>query len=99
MRELVEKQTPGALCLYLHGAAGDVAPRRQYTGDPEAADRNGRQLGYAALSTLEGMLSPGTQLEYSGVVESGAPLAIWKPNPRAPSGLLGALQTASRDFH
>jgi hypothetical protein len=92
MRELVEKQTPGALCLYLHGASGDVAPRRQYTGDPEAADRNGRQLGYAALSTLEGMLSPGTQLEYSGVVESGAPLAIWKPNPRTPSGLLGALQ-------
>ena len=92
MRELVERQTPGALCLYLHGPSGEVAPRLQYTGDPETADRNGRQLGYAALSTLEGMLSPGSQLEYTGVVESGAPLAIWRPKPRAPSGALGALQ-------
>jgi hypothetical protein len=92
MRELVEKHTPGALCLYLHGPSGEVAPRRQYTGDPETADRNGRQLGYAALSTLEGMLAPSTQLEYSGVVESGAPLAIWKAKGRAPSTALGALQ-------
>jgi hypothetical protein len=92
MRELVETQTPGALCLYLHGPSGEVAPRQQYTGDPETADRNGRQLGYAALSALEGMLSPAVQLEYSGVVESGAPLAIWKPKARAPSTALGALQ-------
>jgi len=92
MRELVEKQTPGALCLYLHGASGDVGPRQQYTGDPETADRNGRQLGYAALSTLEGMLPSGTRMEFTGVVESGAPLAIWRPKARTPSGELRALQ-------
>ena len=92
MRELVEKQTPEALCLYLHGPSGEVGPRQQYTGETETADRNGRQLGYAALSTLEGMLPPRTQLEFSGVVESGAPLAIWKRKARTPSGVLGARQ-------
>jgi hypothetical protein len=92
MRELVERQTPGALCLYLHGPSGDVSPRRQYTGDAEAADRNGRELGYAALSALEGMLPPGTRLEYSGVVESGAPLAIWKTTPAPASRVLRAIR-------
>jgi len=92
MRELVEKQTPDALCLYLHGPSGDVGPRQQYSGDPETADRNGRQLGYAALSALEGMLPPATQLEYAGVVESGAPLATWKRKARTPSGVLRARQ-------
>jgi hypothetical protein len=90
LRDLVETQAPGALCLYLHGPSGDVGPRQQYTGDVEVADRNGRQLAYATLSALEGMLPPRTRLEYAGVVESGAPLAIWARAPRAPSGALGA---------
>jgi hypothetical protein len=90
MREMIEKQVPDALCLYLHGPSGDVGPRQQYTADVETADRNGRQLAYAALSTLEGMLPPRTQLQYSGVVESGAPLATWKRAPRVPSGVLAA---------
>jgi hypothetical protein len=90
MRELIEKEVPGALALYLHGPSGEVSPRRQYTGDAETADRNGRQLGYAALSALTGMLPPRSQLEYSGVVESGAPLAIWKTAPRAASTVLDA---------
>jgi hypothetical protein len=90
MRGLIEKQVPGALAVYLHGPSGEVSPRRQYTGDVETADRNGRQLGYAVLSALEGMLPPRTQLEYSGVVESGAPLATWKASPRAMSTALAA---------
>jgi hypothetical protein len=92
MRELVEQQAPGALCLYLHGPSGDVGPRQQYTGEVETADRNGRQLGYSVLSTLEGMLPPRSQLEFAGVVESGAPLATWKRKARSPSGTLGARQ-------
>lgn len=90
MRELIEKETPGSLCLYLHGPSGEVGPRQGYSGDAQLADRNGRQLAYAALSALEGMLPPGTRLEYSGVVESGAPLAIWKRAPRAASSSLDA---------
>lgn len=90
MRELIEKEVPGALALYLHGPSGEVGPRRQYTGELETADRNGRQLGYATLSALEGMLPPRTSLEYAGVVESGAPLATWKRAARTPSGVLDA---------
>jgi hypothetical protein len=90
MRELIEERNPGALALYLHGPSGDVAPRRQYTGELEVADRNGRQLGYAVLSALEGMLAPRTRLEYAGVVESGAPCAVWTSSPRTPSGVRGA---------
>jgi hypothetical protein len=90
MRELIEKQVPGALAFYLHGPSGEVSPRQQYTGDVETADRNGRQLAYATMSALEGMLPPQTQLEYSGVVESGAPLATWKRAPRTGSTALDA---------
>jgi hypothetical protein len=42
------------------------------------ADAYGRQLGYAVLSTLEAILPPRSRLVFGGVVESGAPLAIWE---------------------
>ncbi len=91
MRETVETHVKGALCLYLHGASGDVAACDQYTADTALADRHGRQLGYAVLSALEGMLPPGAQLEFAGIVESGAPLATWKRTARkAPSTLAAA---------
>lgn len=77
MREVVEEKT-GAPVAFLQGASGELAPRRQYTGDPATADANGRELGYAVLSVLESMFPPGTELVYSGVQESGAPLALWE---------------------
>ena len=77
MRETVESPTQ-APCLFLQGASGELAPAEQYVGDADVADQHGRQLGYAVLATLEGMLPPLTQLEFSQVVESGAPLAIWE---------------------
>ncbi|NNE91280.1 MAG: alkaline ceramidase [Verrucomicrobiales bacterium] len=81
MRELVESKT-GAPTLFFLGACGELAPRNQYVGDTEIADRNGRQLGFAALAVLESLDSPGTEFEYAGTVESGAPLAVWKSQPR-----------------
>jgi hypothetical protein len=76
-RELIE-QTTAAPMLFLQGASGELAPREHYTGDVAAADRNGRVLGHAVLAALENMLPPGRDLAYDGVVESGAPLAIWR---------------------
>ena len=81
MRELIEQQT-GAAALFLQGASGELAPRYQYTGDTAVADRHGRQLGYAALATLENMEPPATELVYREVRESGAPLAVWRHQPR-----------------
>jgi hypothetical protein len=76
MRELVEKEAKGH-CLFLQGASGDLAPAEQYLGDTAIADKHGRQLGYAVLSTLESMLPPGKQLDFDRMVESGAGLALW----------------------
>jgi len=75
--QTVEDATGGA-AMFLQGASGELQPARTYTDDLEIIRAQGRQLGYATLSVLEGMLPPGQQLEYDGVVESGAPLACWK---------------------
>ena len=83
MRETVERDTGGAPAMFLQGASGDLAPRHQYVRDPAIADSHGRELGYAVLATLEGMAAPGHVLAHHGeIVESGAPLAIWRPEPR-----------------
>lgn len=87
MRELVSSRTQ-APCLFLQGASGELAPAQQYVGDVSLADGYGRRLGHAVLGTLEGMLPPKTRLAFSGVVESGAPLAIWERSVCEPSVVL-----------
>ena len=88
MRELVEQHSGDALCLFLHGASGELGPAHQYVGDPAVADQHGRRLGFSALAALTGMLPPGQALGYAGVTESGAPLAVWLPTPFTPSRVL-----------
>lgn len=93
MRETVEERTGGAPALFMQGASGELAPRHQYSGDASVADRHGRQLGHAVLATLEDMELPGHELELEGVVESGAPLAVWKAQRRTlPSRLLAEIR-------
>lgn len=75
-REVVESHT-AAPCLVLQGASGELSPRAQYAADPSVADRNGRAVGYAALSVLECLPQPGRRLRLVDVVESGAPLGVW----------------------
>lgn len=81
LREVVETATSGAPCLFLQGASGDLAPREQYTGDPGLADRNGLAIGHAALATLHTLPLPSHGLAVEEIVESGAPLAAWRPRP------------------
>lgn len=92
MREVVETHTGGAPCLFLQGASGELAPREQYTADTAVADAHGRHLGFAVLATLASMLPYGQGLEYAGVVESGAPLGIWRRMPCSPATTLRAVQ-------
>lgn len=77
MRELVETDM-GGVCVFFHGASGDMTPRRSYESDVDAAEQNGRELGYAALAALTAMAPPGKQLEYRGIEESGTPLGVWQ---------------------
>ena len=78
MRELVERETDGAICLFLHGADGDLTPRRSFEDDVEAADQNGYELGYASMSVLTSMFPPGTRMVFAGREESGATLGRWR---------------------
>lgn len=80
MREVVEQAT-GAPCLFLQGASGELGPREGYVGDPAVADRNGRQLGFAALSALAALPAAGTHFRYTGPVVSGATLGAWAHEP------------------
>jgi len=77
MLEVVEGHTK-APCLFLQGSSGDLGPREGFVADPAVADRNGRQLGFAALSGLESLPAPGMDFEYAGPVVSGAILGTWK---------------------
>jgi hypothetical protein len=92
MRQTIETAVSGSLAFFLQGASGELAPRYQYVGDPAVADRHGRQLGYAALSTLEDMEPPGTRLAFDRVVESGAPLAVWTHRPCERSNVVAAVE-------
>ncbi|MCH2211827.1 MAG: alkaline ceramidase [Fuerstiella sp.] len=95
MRETMQNHT-GAPAFFMLGICGDLAPRYQYVGDPSVADRHGRQLALAALSALEDMEPPETQLVFQKAVESGAPLAAWRHLPSESSPALKAFQTSVR---
>ncbi|MCD2424011.1 hypothetical protein LQ567_14630 [Niabella pedocola] len=80
LRELVTTHT-SVPCMFLQGASGDLAPKKQYVSDPEIVDANGRQLGYAVLSALETHPGSDTSWTFDSALVSGAPLAIWKEKP------------------
>lgn len=91
MRELVEAET-AAPVLFLQGASGELAPRQQYTGETGVADRHGRALGHAVLAALALLPAPATELELSGVVESGAPLGMWTEAAQEPATAIAAVR-------
>ncbi len=78
MRETIEAHYPHALCMFLLGACGDLAPSHQYTADTEVAEKHGKKLGFAVLSAMHGS-SQSEELKFDKIQESGAPLAVWKP--------------------
>ncbi|WP_243228746.1 hypothetical protein [Microbacterium sp. CIAB417] len=101
MREIVETAT-GAPCLFVQGASGELAPREQYTGDVAVADRHGRSLGHAVLAALDALPDPGNEVTLTGVVESGAPLAMWEARPvggsRQVAGASRSVELRRRDL-
>jgi len=80
MRETIEAAT-GVPCLFVQGASGELGPREGFVGDVAVADRNGRQLGYAALAALEGLGPPNTCYSYAGPQVSGATIGVWRHEP------------------
>ncbi len=86
LREVVERET-NSPCLFLLAPCGDIGPRDGYVGDTSIADRNGRQVGFAALSVLAGMNPAETDHVYQGPVFSGATLGNWRHQPWTPERL------------
>lgn len=80
LREIVQDASK-APCFFLQGASGDLGPKEGYVGDTAVADRNGRQVAFAALSTLGSLPPPATKFTYIGPVVSGATLGAWKHEP------------------
>jgi hypothetical protein len=98
MREVVERET-GEPCLFLQGASGDLGPRDGYVGDVAVADRNGRQLAFAALSAMEELPPPSTRFDYAGPVVSGALLGTWAHVPsEAPTEWVGKTFTVDLQY-
>jgi hypothetical protein len=93
MREVVERAT-GAPCVFILSPCGDIGPKEAQQGDVGVADRNGRQLGYAALSALESLPRPHTQYVYQGPVISGATIGDWRHQTMS-----DAQRRAALDFH
>src|SRR5262249_37350037 len=91
MREVVEAAIPAA-CIFLQGASGDLGPREGFSGDAALADRNGRQLGYAALSALEALPPAGTRFASAWPAVTGAPLEVWKHQPLPPEQIAASGQ-------
>ncbi len=91
MRETIESAT-SAMAVFLQGASGELAPRYQYVDDPQVADRHGRHLGFSCLAALEDMDPPGKMLSFDRIVESGAPLAVWRYQDAPESATLKATE-------
>ena len=98
MREVIERATGDAPCLFLQGASGELGPREGFVGDTAVADRNGRQLAYAALSALEALPPGGTRFAYTGAVVSGAVLGTWAHAPLAAAEIDQASQWRGRTW-
>lgn len=84
MRELIAEKL-NVPTVFLQGASGDLAPKKQYVKDPEIVDANGRKLGYAILSTLENTSPVGKKWIFDHALQSGAPLAIYAEKEVVPS--------------
>lgn len=94
LREVVERELH-APCLFLLAPCGDIGPRDGYVGDVTVADKNGRQVAFAALAALNGLPPAETEHVYDGPVFSGATLGAWRHDAWPPA----IVESASRTRH
>jgi neutral ceramidase len=76
-RQLVEQQL-GGHCLFLQGAAGDLGPRRGFTGDLSIYHQLGKELGLAAASLATTIDTHPEAARFVSVMPSGANIAQYE---------------------
>jgi hypothetical protein len=79
-REVVEREV-GGTCLFLQGAAGNLTPRRGFTGDCQVYRRLGTILGLEAAKVASNLETAPRQERLVGVQPSGAPIALYEDTP------------------
>jgi hypothetical protein len=100
MREVVEAEIGDGICVFLHGASGDLTPRLSYASDPAVADQNGLEIGYAVLETLASSLPVQSTLAFDRIEQSGAPLGRWELQSKPASTRITAeFATVELAFH
>jgi hypothetical protein len=72
VRKTVEAALPGALCLYLQGAAGNMGPVEGGTGDLGVAHRLGKILGHQAAALALQVETVRREPAFEGFIESTA---------------------------
>jgi neutral ceramidase len=72
VRQAVETAFPGALCLFLQGAAGDQGPVEGFTGDLRVAHRLGHILGHQVAAVAEQIETVEREPHFEGFAESSA---------------------------
>jgi hypothetical protein len=82
-REVVEKQV-GGTCLFLQGAAGNLTPRRGFTGDAGVYRRLGSILGLEASRIALEIETLPRRESYKGIQQSGAAIALYDDEPCEP---------------
>ena len=75
------KRRPGRRASSCRERRATPARATASSATPPVADRNGRQLGYAALSALASMPAPATSFRYQGPSISGTTLGLWEHVP------------------
>jgi hypothetical protein len=95
VRKTVEQVMPGALCLYLQGAAGNQGPSEGGTGDIAVAHRLGKRLGAEAAAIALSIETVRREPVLEGFVQSTAFAAKqpWRVLGPRPSELRFARET------
>jgi hypothetical protein len=83
VRQVVEREI-GGRCLFLQGAAGDIGPRRGFTGDLRVYRKLGARLGLEASSVAASIETLPHRERFVGIQASGAPIAIYDDEPAEP---------------
>lgn len=77
VRLTVEREL-GGMCLFLQGAAGNLTPRRGFTGDLSVYRHLGLLLGLEAAKVGAGIETLNRKEHFQGVLQSGAPIALYE---------------------
>ncbi|HEX2035898.1 MAG TPA: neutral/alkaline non-lysosomal ceramidase N-terminal domain-containing protein [Chloroflexota bacterium] len=97
-RRTVEQLT-GATCLFLQGCAGDAGPRfgftEGHTGDVSFYHRAGTILGAEAAKVFLTLETAPYEERLVDVLESGAPLGVYRHVPLAPDAQAGVVRVVN----